>query len=77
MDIDKNVISNFAARAIILKLLGCGSFKNDVTTGSKGRRLKKMVTKKDKGGRGYSIWWRHLFRFWYWSFILFIEICNS
>ena len=56
MDIDKNVISNFAARAIILKLLGCGSFKNDVTTGGKGRRLKKMVTKKDKGGRGYSIW---------------------
>ena len=46
MDIDKNVISNFAARAIILKLLGCGSFKNDVTTGSKGRRLKKNGDKK-------------------------------
>ena len=48
MHIDKNVISNFAARAIILKLLGCGSFKNDVTTGSKGRRLKKWWQKKTK-----------------------------
>ena len=53
---DKNVISNIAARTIILKLLGCGSFKKDVTAGSKGRRLTKMVTKKDKGGRDFSIW---------------------
>ena len=53
---DKNVISNIAAKTIILKSSGYGSFKNDVTTDSKGRRLTKMVTKKDKGGRAFSIW---------------------